>query len=328
MSPAVTTLDLVAQPGRPIRVNTPAQVDLTGAVSWLAAHRAELDAVLLEHGAVLLRGLPLRSPGALAAMSDVLIGPRLAPVEHDAAQLHHGDGIYSVSDGPAVDATCLHNTQSHATEFPRTLLLACLTAPERGGAVTLGESRRVLDALPSPLRDRFRTAGWVLERTYLDFIGVPWSEALGARDRAAADEYCRRNDIEHTWTTDGGLTTRQRRPAFVTHPLTGEDCWFNTILYFSKWSMEPAIRELLTDTYGDDRLPFDTRFGDGAPLTQNEAMALDAAYRKALLREPWQSGDLLLVDNIRMAHGRDAYHGDREVAVAMGAPITRITPDR
>lgn len=33
--------------------------------------------------------------------------------------------------------------------------------------------------------------------------------------------------------------------------------------------------------------------------------------------EPWQSGNLLLVDNIRTAHTRESFEGPREVLVAM-----------
>jgi alpha-ketoglutarate-dependent taurine dioxygenase len=39
------------------------------------------------------------------------------------------------------------------------------------------------------------------------------------------------------------------------------------------------------------------------------------------VREPWQAGDLLLVDNIRTAHGRDAYTGPREVLVGLADAV-------
>ncbi|MEV1053678.1 TauD/TfdA family dioxygenase, partial [Streptomyces sp. NPDC049887] len=37
-------------------------------------------------------------------------------------------------------------------------------------------------------------------------------------------------------------------------------------------------------------------------------------------REPWQPGDLMLVDNIRTAHSREPYDGPREILVGMAAP--------
>ena len=44
-------------------------------------------------------------------------------------------------------------------------------------------------------------------------------------------------------------------------------------------------------------------------------------YESLTLREPWQAGDLLLVDNIRMAHSREPYQGPREIGMVQGDPI-------
>jgi alpha-ketoglutarate-dependent taurine dioxygenase len=35
---------------------------------------------------------------------------------------------------------------------------------------------------------------------------------------------------------------------------------------------------------------------------------------------PWQTGDILLVDNMAVAHGRAPYEGERRVLVAMTEP--------
>ncbi len=48
---------------------------------------------------------------------------------------------------------------------------------------------------------------------------------------------------------------------------------------------------------------------------------LNQAYEAHTVREPWQSGDLLLVDNIRTAHSREPYEGPREVLVALADPM-------
>jgi len=42
--------------------------------------------------------------------------------------------------------------------------------------------------------------------------------------------------------------------------------------------------------------------------------------------EPWQEGDLMLVDNIRTAHSREAFEGPREVVVAMADPVRPAGP--
>jgi alpha-ketoglutarate-dependent taurine dioxygenase len=42
------------------------------------------------------------------------------------------------------------------------------------------------------------------------------------------------------------------------------------------------------------------------------------------VREPWQPGDLMLVDNIRTAHSREAYEGPREVLVGMADAVRLV----
>ncbi|MEU4128965.1 TauD/TfdA family dioxygenase, partial [Streptomyces wuyuanensis] len=37
--------------------------------------------------------------------------------------------------------------------------------------------------------------------------------------------------------------------------------------------------------------------------------------------EPWQPGDLMLVDNIRTAHSREPYDGPREILVGLADPV-------
>ncbi len=61
------------------------------------------------------------------------------------------------------------------------------------------------------------------------------------------------------------------------------------------------------DLYGEDGLPFTTRFGNGDPIGEDIVQLLNETYEAHTAREPWQAGDLLLVDNIRTAHSRDPY---------------------
>ena len=48
---------------------------------------------------------------------------------------------------------------------------------------------------------------------------------------------------------------------------------------------------------------------------------LNDVYETHTRREPWQAGDLLLVDNVATAHSREPYTGPREVLVGMADPV-------
>ncbi len=88
--------------------------------------------------------------------------------------------------------------------------------------------------------------------------------------------------------------------------------------------MGPELREYLVEVYGEDGLPFDTRFGNGDAIGADVVQAINEAYEANTVREEWQAGDLLLVDNLRTAHGREPFEGPREVVVAM-ADAVRVT---
>ena len=90
--------------------------------------------------------------------------------------------------------------------------------------------------------------------------------------------------------------------------------------------MAPEVREYLVEVYGADGLPFTTRFGGGAPVGQDIVTLLNQVYDANTIREPWQAGDLMLVDNVRMAHSREAYEGPREVLVAMTDAVRLNSP--
>jgi alpha-ketoglutarate-dependent taurine dioxygenase len=232
----------------------------------------------------------------------------------------HGPGLYSSATWPANQPMCMHHELSYALDVPGLLLCACLTAPEEGGATALADAEEVLRALPAGLTERFEREGWVLTRTYNEEIGASLAESFGTEDRAEIERYCRAHAIDFEWRPDGTLRTEQRRSAVVRHPLTGRRCWFNQIAFLNEWTLAPEVREFLVDEYGEDGLPFNTRHGDGTPLGEDVVRLLNTTYEAHTRREPWQEGDLLLVDNIRTAHSREAFTGERQVLIGMAEP--------
>ncbi|MFD8087296.1 TauD/TfdA family dioxygenase [Kitasatospora sp. NPDC059722] len=287
---------------------------------WAAEHRAEVLAEVEDSGAVLLRGLGVASAAGLAAVTAALGIEPMAEREGFAPRDRLGEGVHSASHWPADTPMCMHHEQSYAAEVPGLLVFGCLTAPRRGGRTMLADSQQVLRALPPELVEPFRRDGWRLLRAYQD-VGVPWTDAFGTDDRAAVDAYCAAEGIAHAWSGDGALRTVQRRAAVVAHPHTGVPGWFNQIAFLNELTMDPAVREYLLHQYGPTGLPFTTAHGDGAPVGAGTVAAVNAVYDAAAFGETWRDGDVLVVDNIRMAHSREPYEGPREVAVVLGDPV-------
>jgi alpha-ketoglutarate-dependent taurine dioxygenase len=311
-------LDVELQPGRPPVLRVGAGRD---AASWAAEHREALRAVVAEHGSVLVRGLGLRDADEVGVVFQRLAGGLMTEKEAFAARKTYSQGVYSSSKWPQNQPMCMHHELSYTLEFPGLMLFACLGAPTDGGATGVADASTMLGALPTDLVERFEREGWLLTRSYNDEIGASVGEAFGTEDPRDVERYCRANAIEFEWQADGGLRTRQRRSAVVRHPITGQRCWFNQIAFLNEWTIAAEVREFLVDVYGADGLPFNTRFGNGDPIGEDVVEVLNATYEANTAREPWQAGDLMLVDNIRTAHSREAFEGPREVLVAMGDAV-------
>ncbi len=310
-------LEVDLQPGKPPIL----RVEPTGdAARWAAAHRKALRVCVAEHGSLLVRGLELRDVAQTEAVFRQL-GSLMAEREAFAPRRRYSEGVYSSSKWPPNQPMCMHHELSFLLNTPSLMLFACHVAPRKGGATQVADSSAVLRALPVEFVERFERLGWLLIRNYNEDIGASMAEAFGTEDRRAIESYCRANAILWEWQPDGGLRTWQRRSAIVSHPLTGPRSWFNQIAFLNEWTMDSDLHEYLFDLYGHDGLPFNTRFGDGDPIGPEIIQVLNEVYARNTVCEPWQSGDLLLVDNIRSAHGREAFEGPREVLVAMAEPV-------
>ncbi|MCB5163533.1 TauD/TfdA family dioxygenase [Streptomyces bambusae] len=311
----------VREPGKPVVVHTPEFGSMAEAAAWLSTHRAAIQAELHRSGAVLLRGMPVTDAASFATARDALIQERAGYKEKATPRTDFGEGVFSSTDLPAVQPIRLHNENSYTLDFPGVLLFGCVTAPAEGGATTVGDMREALRLLPADLAERFARAGWLLVRNYSELAGLPWYKTFATEDKAVAEAYCRENTVGYTWLDDDSMRTEQRRSAIVTHPVTGEKVWFNHFAFWNSRTLDEDVREVLLDTYGADGLPFNTYLGDGTSLTDAEVDTVNEVYDRVTVRETWQVGDVMLVDNILCAHGREAYAGDRKILVAMGEPV-------
>lgn len=323
-SSPTSLLDVDLQPGKPPMLRAEAARD---AARWAAEHRNAMRALVAEHGSLLVRGLGLRDAAETEAVFRQL-GSLMTEVEAFAPRRRYAQGVYSSSKWPPNQPMCMHHELSYALEPPSLMLFACLLAPTGGGATPVADSPTVLEALPGDLVERLEQVGWLLIRNYNEEIGASFADAFGTDDRGTVESYCRAKGIEFEWQPDGALRTRQRRRAVVRHPLTGRRCWFNQIAFLNERTLVPEVREYLVDVYGEDGLPFNTRFGNGDPIGADVVRTINEVYDASTVRERWEAGDLLLVDNIRTAHGRDAFEGPREVVVAMadGVNLTDRSP--
>ena len=103
----------------------------------------------------------------------------------------------------------------------------------------------------------------------------------------------------------------------ATHPVTSETVWMNQAHLFHVTSLDPEVVEMLLEEYGEENLPRNTYYGDGSPIPPEAFAAIREAYEAEALVFPWEKGDVLLLDNMLMAHARSPFTGPRQVGVGM-----------
>ncbi|HXQ70501.1 MAG TPA: TauD/TfdA family dioxygenase, partial [Pyrinomonadaceae bacterium] len=104
------------------------------------------------------------------------------------------------------------------------------------------------------------------------------------------------------------------------HPRTGETVWFNHAVFFNIHSLEKSARESLRAGIDDFDLPFNTFYGDGSTIAPADIEQIYEAYRQEQIAFDWETGDILMLDNMLCAHGREPFVAPREIAVAMAEP--------
>ena len=117
-----------------------------------------------------------------------------------------------------------------------------------------------------------------------------------------------------TWDPSGDLHLWQVRPACIHHPVTGKKIWFNqaTTNHGSYYSLLPGGADI-----PDHKLPGHTYYGDGSVIKPAVIQHLLATTWSCAVGFKWRKGDLLVLDNLAVQHGRIGFKGDRQLLVYM-----------
>lgn len=290
-----------------------------GVVAWLADHHAVLDARLLAHGAVLLRGFDVRCKDDFARVARTVMPTLSAYTGGNSPRTDLGDHIYTSTEYPPQLDLPLHNELACSNRWPATLMFFCRIAPVEGGQTPLVDGRRLLRTLPASLRRMFEreriTYCRKLRTRHHPGPGKPWQVAFETDDRREVEAACARSGASVEWSADGSLRTRVCRQAVIAHPRTGELTWFNQVVLFHPSSVPAVARRFSPEDPRDSHLY--CCFEDGTPIDDAIVDELRSHIARCESATPWQQGDVLVIDNLLVAHGRRAFRGPREILLAM-----------
>jgi alpha-ketoglutarate-dependent taurine dioxygenase len=288
-------------------------------LDWVTGHRAELDERLRRHGAVLFRGFGMRSPALFARFTRAFSPKLLDGKEENVPRTRLSAGIYTSTEYPAEYTLSMHSEYSYSHAWPAHLFFCCIIAAREQGETPIVDNREVLGSLDPAIVAEFDRKKITYLRNLHDGrgFGLSWQTAFQTTEWATVEQYCREYKIECTWTASG-VTLKQTLDAIVRHRHTGEAVWFNQAPQFHPSDYPPEIYQSLIAAYKQEsELPQNVCFGDGTPIDVHALAHIRETMQHKAVRFPWQEGDVLVVDNVLVAHGRMPFVGPRRILVAM-----------
>jgi alpha-ketoglutarate-dependent taurine dioxygenase len=307
-------------PGQKLPLLVRPGADGVDLAEWARANRDFLDAKLLEHGAILFRDFPLQSVADFERVASAIC-PDLFAEYGDLPREGASDRVYASTPYPHDETILFHNESSHLPRWPRKQFFFCVQAAREHGETPLLDCRQVYDELDPDIRAKFEFKGLLYIRNFVPGIDVPWQDFFHTQDRAAVEATCRAEGMSCEWTAAGGLRISQRGRAVIRHPRTGEKVFFNQVQLHHPSCLSPAVRASLKELFRDEDRPRNVCYGDGTPIEDVVMAKLGELYWRLAVQFPWQNGDMILLENMLVAHARNPFVGPRKIAVAMGEMV-------
>ena len=283
----------------------------------LRAQSAVLMEQLATHGAILFRG------GGVAdaqAFDDFVAGFGLPNFAYDeslsnAVRHNRTPRVFTANEAPQDVEIFLHHEMAQTPYFPSHLFFYCEQAAVAGGATPICRSDVLLNQLTQHLpefvaRCRAHGARYSLtipaEADATSGQGRSWRQTLNVESKEAAEARLAALEYDWQWLPDDAIRTTTPALPLIRYAPSGNEVFFNQLIAaFCGWQdlRNEGTRSV---TYGDG-LAFDDA---------DVQSAVEIAY-ELVFDLPWESGDVALIDNYQVMHGRRPFSGQRSVLASL-----------
>ena len=300
-------LPLVVRPAR-------AGVDL---IAWARRNREFLETRLWQEGAILFRDFDLRTAEEFEKLIETVSGKLLDYSYRSTPRTQVSGHIYTSTEYPAHQSIPLHNELAYSRDWPAKLWFFSMQVADEGGETPLADSRKIYPLIPVEIRECFERKGLMYVRNYGTGLDLAWEDVFQTTSRLEVEDYCRTAGIDFEWIGEDQLRTRQCCQVSAKHPQTGELIWFNQAHLFHISRLPADVGEWLLATFAEEDLPRNVYFADGSAIESEMVGQILKVYEQQAKSFSWRAGDVLLIDNMLTAHGRNPFTGKRRVVVGM-----------
>jgi alpha-ketoglutarate-dependent taurine dioxygenase len=267
---------------------------LTQVHGWLGENKERLLEQLSRHGAILFRGLPVNSDSDFDSViqSFGLTNFTYAESLSNAVRRNRTERVFTANEAPASVSIFLHHEMAQTPVYPSKLFFYCEQAAHSGGATPLCRSDVLLQEL---------------EKQAPEFVaacaekGVRYSNVM-----PNIEDKLRKLGYQWEWLEQDSLRVTTAVLPAVRETDNGRQVFFNQLIAaFRGWKDARNATEK------------SIRFGDDSAISE-DAMAKAIQIGDELSFDMlWQPGDVVLVDNFLVMHGRRPFEGQRRVLASL-----------
>ncbi len=288
---------------------------------WASNNSEWIEANLLQYGGLIFRNFMLRDNFDLEPFIQSISGNLIEYSYRSTPRSQVSGKIYTSTEYPPEQSIPLHNEMAYSLNWPMKIWFFCLKAAEQGGETPIADSRKVFQRIDPKIKEQFIEKKILYVRNYGEGLDLQWENVFQTTEKLEVEAYCRHAGIDFEWKDENRLSTRQVCQAVATHPKTGDDVWFNQAHLFHVSSLKPEVRESLLSMFREEDLPRNAFYGDGSKIEASVLEEINEIYQQETVIFSWQDGDILMLDNMLVAHGRKPYIGSRKVLVGMAEPF-------
>src|SRR6266545_3810090 len=327
----------------PLVIEPESSEELAPLLEWISAHTALLHQKLCLHGGLLFRGFKVMDAEDFEQVA-LRVDPDLRdknPLD-DGLRPHNSRFVFGATIYSSLHTLPFHNEDSYLPKNPAKIMFCCLKAPTSGGETLIVDCRRVYEDVPGEIIEQFRGKALPMARRFRFSI---LCRNMGTNDRDIIEAACKELGADNiSWSERNELIVNCKLPAIIYHDRTGEPIWFNRLLGANPWAfLNQAFfstiktRDLvlkaraigllpayliyfapfvLQQILAGKRFPVEDAAQEkmNAPaISSKTAYRLARAYWKNAVVFTWKEGDILVLDNRLVAHGRMPFRGERSV---------------
>jgi len=208
----------------------------------------------------------------------------------------------------------LHGEMYYARNRPEVLWFYCENPPADNGETTICDGVSYYKKLSEELKDFFKEHRLKYIRPMTQ---TEWQTAFMTTDLDVIRAWCDENDNTLVVNNeDNSIKIEYTSPATSRNPRLNEDVFINPL--FIVYHFEQAVRsglaaQVLGKEHGSN-CPILVRLEDDSEVPASLLREVEETADELTANVSWRRGDILMVDNTRVLHGRRQYTGaDRTI---------------